>query len=409
MALFENESIEDLNIEEDKNSYLDDPKKGIELIKSMLDRHKKIAEFDSFDEIISKSIFPIIAELKLTNELELYKMLVKADDKIKEQKKIQLLQGKKVLGIGGKFSAGKSCFINSISNAELPEGQRPTTSIATYIVNAKNKSNLAICNCDNSIELDDEAVLALTHKFYERYNIGFSRLLKNLVVYTPNFTYPNIAILDTPGYSKSDSSKDENVSDAEIAREQLKSVDYLIWLVDSVQGVVTQRDIEFMSSLNISTPILVVFTKAALESKENLQKKIAEAKRTLNGVNKEIFDVIAYDSMDKVTIIGDGVLEKYLAMINDKKINQDDIVNDLKSIDKQLNKQLNKQIENLNNKIATYEKILINTDNIEHIKSITNEYSKCKFEVKKIKKYIQILKKDFIQLINLVNDIKVVK
>ena len=143
--------------------------------------------------------------------------------------------------------------------------------------------------------------------------------------------------------------------------------------------------------------------------KENLQKKIAEAKRTLNGVNKEIFDVIAYDSMDKVTIIGDGVLEKYLAMINDKKINQDDIVNDLKSIDKQLNKQLNKQIENLNNKIATYEKILINTDNIEHIKSITNEYSKCKFEVKKIKKYIQILKKDFIQLINLVNDIKVVK
>ena len=90
MALFENESIEDLNIEEDKNSYLDDPKKGIELIKSMLDRHKKIAEFDSFDEIISKSIFPIIAELKLTNELELYKMLVKADDKILEQVTKQL-------------------------------------------------------------------------------------------------------------------------------------------------------------------------------------------------------------------------------------------------------------------------------------------------------------------------------
>ena len=97
MALFENESIEDLNIEEDKNSYLDDPKKGIELIKSMLDRHKKIAEFDSFDEIISKSIFPIIAELKLTNELELYKKFSYFKEKRYLELVVNLVQGSHAL------------------------------------------------------------------------------------------------------------------------------------------------------------------------------------------------------------------------------------------------------------------------------------------------------------------------
>ena len=36
--------------------------------------------------------------------------------------------------------------------------------------NSKKKNNLAITGSNNLVNLDDEAVLALTHRFYEKYN-----------------------------------------------------------------------------------------------------------------------------------------------------------------------------------------------------------------------------------------------
>ena len=377
MALFEDESLEDLeafDFCDEKNSYLENPQKGISLIKSMLEKQKRIEDLEEFNQVLSNEIIPILVGLELKNEFEIYQMLTNIYTKMKEQQKIHVLKGKKVLGIGGKFSAGKSCFINSIANAELPEGQRPTTSIATYIVNKKKKENIAISNWNNRIVLDDEAVAALTHQFYNKYKISFSRLIQNLVIYTPNFTYPNIALLDTPGYSKSDNSKKEDFSDAELAREQLKSVDYLIWLIDAVQGVVTQRDLEFISSLQVSTKILVIFTKADCEIESNLEKKIVQAKSALKGINKDIYDVIAYNSRDRQAVIGEGVLESFLSMIDKDKTNIDKTSKQLKWIEQQLKNQLNKKITKLSKTIKVYEKILSTTSNIEHIKAIVKEY-----------------------------------
>lgn len=399
MALFEDESIEDWEEMEEANAYLDDPQKGMELIKSMLLREEESKESRKFEHIVSDKIFPILAELELKNELELYQMLIKIGNKIQEQQKIRLLEGKKILGVGGKFSAGKSRFINSITNAELPEGQRPTTSIATYIVNSDNKNNVAITAYDKRIALDDEAVAALTHQFYEKYKIGFSAVIKNLVVYTPNFTYPDIAILDTPGYSKSDALKKNESSDAELAREQLKSVDYLIWLVDAVQGVITQRDLEFISSLNVSTKILIVFTKADCEIESNLEKKIGQAREALKGLNKEIYDVIAYNSMEQQTVIGEGVLEKFLDMINAAKAQEDEVLGQIKQMDAQLEQQLKEQMDELKRKMGELEKILIHTANVEHVSAVVREYAKCKALLEHLQKDKRKLQNCFKELI----------
>lgn len=407
MALFEDESIDDLE-DENANVYLDDPGKGIELIKNMLLREKEKKSYTEFDTLISDGVFPILAEMNVKNELEIYRSLVKIGDKIREQQKIKLLKGKKVLGIGGKFSAGKSCFINSITNAELPEGQRPTTSIATYVINAEERKNIAISNNDNIIYLNDEAVSALTHQFFERYQIGFSRVIRNLVVHTPNFTYPNVAILDTPGYSKSDALKEEDDSDAGMAREQLKSVDYLIWLVDAVQGVVTQRDLEFISSLNVDSQILVVFTKASLEIEENLMKKIHAAKEALSGISKKIYDVIAYDSLNKETIVGRGVLEEFLQMVNNSKENDMDIEEQISDIGNQLNLQILEQIKELMKQSKKLEKILVRSSNIEHISAIIREYAKCQSALLLLQKNRENLSDIFNRLITITNIMKAV-
>lgn len=145
MALFSDKTEEEKNRllrAQEENKYLDDHEQGIALIKNMLKRQKKNYSLDYFDNIVNDLIFPILAELELYNELEIYQALTKISNQIREQKKIQILEGKKVLGVGGRFSAGKSKFINAITNSKLPEGQRPTTSIATYIVNSSEQKNV---------------------------------------------------------------------------------------------------------------------------------------------------------------------------------------------------------------------------------------------------------------------------
>ncbi len=387
MALFKGRSEEEIMKiiqAQDQNKYLDDPDEGISLIKKMLIRHEKNNSFDNFDKIVNDEIFPILAELELHNELEVYQALTKVSNQICEQKRISVLEGKRVLGVGGKFSAGKSSFINAITNSNLPEGQRPTTSIATYIVNADAKKNVAVSEGNDELELDDMALEALTHQFYEKYHIGFSRLVRNLVVYTPDFTYPNIAILDTPGYSKSDDSKNEGNSDAELARNQLKAVDYLIWLVDSTQGVVTDKDIDFLGSLNVSTKILVVFTKADTDTIENIKKKIASARKSLQAVNKDIYDIIAYNSKDKVTVIGEGKLEKFLEMINNDSSCKDNSCTVLERYKNDLTEQLGSQINIYSDAIGKYENMMDNIGNIRHILSIVMDYQRKKIMRKRI-------------------------
>jgi GTPase Era involved in 16S rRNA processing len=403
LALFKDMTDEEINQvlqEHDKNKYLDDPAQGVSLIRDMLRRQEKAAVLDEFDQIVNDDIFPILAELQLHNELEIYQALMKISNQIREQKKIHILEGKKVLGVGGKFSAGKSSFINAITNSKLPEGQRPTTSIATYIVNAPETKNVAISMSDDEMLLDDMALEALTHQFYETYQIGFSKLIQNLVVYTPDFVYPNIAILDTPGYSKSDDSKNESNSDAELARNQLRAVDYLIWLVDSTQGVVTDKDLDFLNSLNVAAPILVVFTKADTETPENLERKIAQARISLQTVNKTIFDIIAYDSRDKITVIGEGRLEEYLNIINgDSSVDEkNDVI--LERYKADLTNQLKNQVKEYIESISEYEKMMKNIGDIQHRTAFINDYQQKKILCNRVSECKKKLSKYFKKLID---------
>lgn len=407
MALFEDEEEIEVVVEE-PNKYLDNPVLGVSLVKKMMNRYKGNVNTALVDSVLDKKILPILAELELEDGLDVYKKLKRIISRLKEQRKIEMIEGKKILGIGGKFSAGKSCFINSITHANLPEGQRPTTSIATYIMNSTKKDNLAITGSNNVVSLDNEAVLALTHKFYEKYNMGFSRLIKNLVISSPDFQYSNIAILDTPGYSKSDDSKADDASDAELAREQLKSVDYLIWLVDSVQGVITQRDIEFISSLNIDSPILVVYTKGDCEEITNLERKIETAKQILDSVDKDVYDIIAYDSMQGQTIIGEGVLAEYLQMINENECDQYGFVKEVEDVQGEIITQLEERLKNINEMRYQLEKDLVNVVNVEHISSIIYEKRMLTNEQETVLRDRDLLNKYFEQMIEMLNGLRMV-
>lgn len=381
MALFEDETLELDNQEEffgqQSNSYLRDSVKGLQLVRTILHQQEQKNTLHPRTESIRHKIPALLAGLELEKEAEFYQRLSRLDSRMNEQEKVSLLNGKVVLGIGGRFSAGKSCFINSISNADLPEEQRETTSISTYVIHSETKCNIALTTGGGSVKLDDEAVQALTHQFYEIYHIGFSRVIQNLAICSPAFRYPNIAILDTPGYNKADTGKMKEATDAENARRQLKSVDYMIWLVDIENGELKIDDEKFIDSLNISTPILIIFNKAGTVLPEKAESIVANTSARLEADGRNIFAVIAYDSWEKKTVVGSDALDRFLDMVDQASQKKLSLQQQINSLRDDICNGIDKQIETVENRRKKMEKSLIGATDAKSLGSLIAEYIAC--------------------------------
>lgn len=379
MGLWDENDMEELI--EYRNTYLDNPDKGIELITKLLSydkkNKKKHKEINTLDYLLEKRLLEATGKMNIFNELDLYERLIKLSDKFYEHNKMQLLRNKSIIGIGGKFSAGKSKFINSILESEdgiLPEDQTPTTSIATYIVKGKNEDIRAYTYKDQDISLDLEALDALTHKFYKEYGLGFSTFINNLVIKVPYFVYDNLALLDTPGYNKSDVGKKKNFTDAEKAYNQLKTVDYLIWIVDIENGVIHQGDIDFIEDLKIKKPVLIVFNKADKKSKNEVERIIENSKEILKDKSFPIYDVIAYSASSGTDYYDGKIL---LSFINEANSNiagieniEDEMNNIITTISKEFSKQKSETIKNRN----CIGEIIYNSEDVMKIRSLVILY-----------------------------------
>ena len=240
--------FEDIELLEDISEYdLEQPsslilkKDLLNLISKILPLSKKNTNSETIkyiEKMIDINLLTILKNIPLSNKARRQKDLKILSSKLVEKYKYKQLGNKAIVGIGGRFSAGKSRFINSILKMEenlLPENQNPTTSIPTYIIKgSENKIIGNLCNID--VQLDSTSLSMLTHNLYEKYSIGFSKFINTLMIINQNCPYDNLAFLDTPGYNKADFMSDFNfkltISDRLIAYNQLKNIDFLIWLVD---------------------------------------------------------------------------------------------------------------------------------------------------------------------------------
>lgn len=198
------------------NVYLEDHDRAIGLAASLLPRHNHFSKRQEvlahLDHLIDVRMVDAMQHLATVDVLAESRHLKKLSDKLLAAKQIRALNNKTVVGLGGRFSAGKSSFINSRlkSDAEtilLPENQNPTTSIPTYVVSGPQNGIRAYLQDGWIVPLELEAMQAMTHDFYEKYQIGFARFVRSLMVYTnafPKEISRRIALLDTPGYNKAD-------------------------------------------------------------------------------------------------------------------------------------------------------------------------------------------------------------
>ena len=376
-----------------ENQYIIDPSSGLNLICEILPKNmqKKTVKIDN---MLDKQLVRTISYIEDANIdlLGLEKRLQKLSDQIVEYKKIKLLTNKTVVGVGGRFSAGKSAFINSLLNNSgdeivLPENQNPTTSIPTYILSGEENKIQAYLKDDRILLLKAEASAALTHEFYEKYKIGFSRFIRNLVVYRNDFPEnfsEKIVLLDTPGYNKSDIDATDALSDEYLSSKQLKAIDRLIWLVDIDNGTIQDKDLQFINKLVTDKPILFIFNKADLKTDEEIKKVLSTSKKIIADNHINAFGITAYSSRDKKEYFKKDIISCFFDQAVGDAGRKKGVQEELEEIKKIIEKML----------IDKYEKMIIERNKLGSLILHTNDINEIgtivQLQAEKIRKINQI-------------------
>ncbi|MFG0875777.1 dynamin family protein [Aeromonas media] len=224
------------------------------------------------------------------------------------------LPSKVVVGLGGSFSAGKSSLINALIGDRkcLVTEVDPTTSLPTYLVQGKGEQTEvhAINLFNRVVSLSHEQFRTLTHDEKSRYGSQISSLLKSVVVAHPALPWGNLALLDTPGYSKADQVGSKR-TDANLARAQLNSAQFIVWLVPADKGTITEEDIAFLGTLNRAIPKLVVISRADKHPAEEIEQIVALVRDTLAKRGLSVLDVIPFSTRPRSNYSAEPLLDYF--------------------------------------------------------------------------------------------------
>lgn len=240
----------------------------------------------------------------MTLELEIFREFCEFPD----------LAQKVVVGTGGAFSAGKSSLINTIlGKKRLVVEVDPTTSLPTYLLYGQQEQITALNLFQRRVELSSEEFASLTHEEQAKYGSQVAGLLKSAFISDPEFPWHNLALLDTPGYSKPEHEDASERTDEHVARIQLNSAQFIIWVVSAAGGVISEDDLVFLASLNPAIPKLVVLSRAESKPESDIQQIVVLIKKTLCDRAIQVLDVIPTSAYKK----RDYPIDAVQAFLND--------------------------------------------------------------------------------------------
>lgn len=365
----------------DANMYIADENKAVELIAELIkNKSDESAYFQKRIENKINQLFSLFSEVTIENEMILYERFMDLCSRLSERCKVQKLQNKVVVSFGGRVSAGKSKFINTISGIgeKLPVDQKTTTAIPTYIIKAQEDEIHANSVYGYSTEISAEALNAMAHEFDTVYGIGFPSFVDSIIIESKEYALSEeIALLDTPGYTKYDEDNNSKkvISDREKAFEQISVSDYLIWLIDIDSGAITEDDIQFIESLRIKTPILIVFTKADLKSEKEIAQIIHVAKDTVSRTSIDCFGITAYSANQKKEY-GTNEIPKFFNYTISGDVRRNDILGEFRHIENDMRNSINKVINQSKNTAQELFRYISTSSKIMDIRSLVKLWGK---------------------------------
>ena len=240
---------------------------------------------------------------------DIYFALEQELERLREFCSFPALAQKFFVAFGGGFSAGKSSLINTLLGKRLLVTEvDPTTSLPTYLLKGEHDAVHANNLFGHRIELSNEEFLSLTHDEIERYGSNISRLLRSAVITRADFPWNDLALIDTPGYTKHEDQTQGDRTDEHIARTQLNAAQAIVWVIDARKGCITQDDLRFLATLQADIPRLIVVTRADQKPVEEISAIVQGIKTTLSERKLPFMDVIAASARQKQKWQMDAIL-----------------------------------------------------------------------------------------------------
>ena len=367
------------------NEYLEDPLKAVGLLSRVVGQIRDRSSKTSVGKRHSPPFYDLrrawldflrcLEPIELKGHLDFYRRAMSCCDRIKDQTLASVIGGKIVLGVGGRFSAGKSAFINSVVGlgSLLPEKGRPTTSIPTYITKSKVKRYvLTSMNGRIRHEINAAELQALSHEFDDRYHIGFSSFIDSCVISTPDFKIsPRIVLLDTPGYSKpEDAERGYSLSDKEMALKLLRRADRLIWLIQQDNGTISEDDLRFLDDVEHELPVLIVVTHADQIGKTSMRKIIGSVAEMTKGLRGGVFGITGYSSPDGREFDGGHLIRDFLKDVASCKTSKNDVTGQLVALEDDIENALLLVEKDLRSRVADLKKHIAGTKKVNAMRSL---------------------------------------
>jgi signal recognition particle receptor subunit beta len=299
-------------------------KKNFNLIRNILKQNENLKNKESLDKIekiINEKLPQTVKKTAPINFQEIYFDFKYEYEKFKEFILYEKLIGKNIVALGGGFSSGKSSFLNSILNKRvLPSDIDPSTSVPTYIVNDNEEEIYGINIFESKIDLELKDLKSISHGFGEILDdddnieieeVKLGHIVNSVFLCTPNQVYNHIAFLDTPGYSKADTSGYSLKTDEKIARAQLNSSNFILWFIQADDGTIREDDIEFLNSINKEIPKLIIVNKADKLVESSVEDVKSKVREVLDSKGILYVDVVSYSARKSKDYDSDK-LNKYL-------------------------------------------------------------------------------------------------
>ncbi len=256
-------------------------------------------DISALEKLISTELPEALEDNAPSNFPQLYFDFRQEFERFKEFILFDKLIGKNIVALGGGFSTGKSSFANSIlGNKMLPSDINPSTSVPTYIVNGSDISVYGINTFGSRVEMELDDVKSISHGFgkisEDDNEATLGHILRSIFISSPEQRFSNIALLDTPGYSKAESADYSAKTDEKIARTQLNSANFILWFVQADAGTITNEDINFLNTINKDIPKLIIVNRADKVIADDLKSIVEKIKSVLDIKGIQYVDVLTY-------------------------------------------------------------------------------------------------------------------
>lgn len=388
------------------------------------------ADITKIEKLINDKIPDTLKKNAPEDFYELYTDFKSEYEKFRDFILYDKLIGKNIVALGGGFSSGKSSFLNALmGKSVLPSDIDPSTSVPTYIVRGEKHEVMGINVFDTKVQMQPRDIKKIAHGFGEVEDdddekvtdaVTLGHVLENIFFSTPLHKYENIALLDTPGYSKPDSEKYSAKTDEQISRGQLNSSNYILWFVQADAGTITEEDIKFIKTLRDGIPMLIILNKADKKNLADLKEIIAKIKSTLDVKGVRYVDVFAFTS--KIEQIEDDSLKAFIeedaGRIRQQietwnsQVYESNFARNFKKLfvrckdfyEDEINEE-SRKLTRLNTSITKLEAEDIDTEILEPLQLMVKEAQKNVNELKNISKKLKELQDEFFTEIKFISDI----